>query len=95
MMTTTASTEEALAAVADRDDAIGCGMALGGKTTIQNAAGVRLVMVTGRSRRDKNVDDNVDDVQRRLPKTQQPAIGRGGEAATKTTQRNSTSAVGG
>ena len=26
---------------------------------------------------------------------EQPAIGRGGEAATKTTQRNSTAAVGG
>ncbi len=49
----------------------------------------------GGSRGDKNVDDNVDDVQCHLPKTQQPAIGRGGEAATKTTQRNSKTAVGG
>ena len=57
--------------------------------------GVRLVMVTGGSRGDKNDNDNVDNVRRRLPKTQQPAIGRGGEAATKTTQRNSTAAVGG
>ena len=35
-MTTMASTEEALAAVADRDDAIGGGEASGGKTTIKN-----------------------------------------------------------
>ncbi len=52
-------------------------------------------MATGGSRGDKNVDDNVDNVQRGLPKTQQPAIGRGGEAATKMTQRNSRMAVGG
>ena len=42
-------------------------------------------MATGGSRGDKNVDDNVDDVRRCLPKTQQPAIGGGEEAATKTT----------
>jgi hypothetical protein len=48
-------------------------------------------MATG----DKNVDDNVDNVRHPLPKTQQPAIGRGGEAAMKTTQRNSMAAVGG
>ena len=94
-MTTTASTEEASAAVADRDDAIGGGEASGGKTTIKKTAEVRLVMAMGGSRGNKNVNDNVDNVRRSLPKTQQPAIGRGGEAATKTTQRNSTSAVGG
>jgi hypothetical protein len=38
-MTTTASTEEALAAVADRDDAIGGGKASDGKTTIKNGGG--------------------------------------------------------
>jgi hypothetical protein len=52
-------------------------------------------MAMGGSRCDKNVDDNGNDVQHCLPKTQQPAIGRGGEAATKTTQRNSRTAVGG
>ena len=93
-MTTTASTEEASAAVADRDDAIGGGKASGGKQQLKTA-GVRLVMAMGGSRGNKNFDDNVDAVQCCLPKTQQPAIGRGGEAATKTTQRNSTSAVGG
>ncbi len=94
-MTTTVSTEEALAAVADRDDAIGGDEASSGKTTIKKMAGVRLVMTTGQSKRNKNVDDNVDNVRRHLPKTQQTAIGRGGEATTKTTQRNSTAAVGG
>ena len=91
-MTTTASTDKALAAVADRDDAIGGGKASGGKTTI-TTVGVRLVVATGGSRGVINVDDNVDDVQHRLPKTQQPVIGRGGEAAMKMTQRNSTAAV--
>ncbi len=38
-MTTMASTEEALAAVADRDDAIGGGEASGGKTTIKKWRG--------------------------------------------------------
>ena len=38
-MTTMASTEEASAAVADRDDAIGGGKASGGKTTINNGRG--------------------------------------------------------
>ncbi len=38
-MTTAMSTEEALAAVADRDDAIGGGEASGGKTTIKNSKG--------------------------------------------------------
>ena len=38
-MTMTASTEEALAAVADRDDAIGGDKALGSKTTIKNGRG--------------------------------------------------------
>ena len=38
-MTTSASTEEALAAVVDRDDAIGSGEASGGKTTIKNGGG--------------------------------------------------------
>jgi hypothetical protein len=38
-MTMTASTEEALAAVADRDDAIVGDEASGGKTTIKNSRG--------------------------------------------------------
>ena len=38
-MTMTASTEEASAAVANRDDAIGGDKALGGKTTIKNGRG--------------------------------------------------------
>ena len=90
-MTTTASMEEALAAVADRDDAIGGGEASGGKTTIKNGGG-EAGDGDRRIKRGKNGDDNVDNVRRRLPKTQQPAIGRGGEAVTKMTQRNSTAA---
>ncbi len=39
--------------------------------------GVKLVMATGGSRDIKNIDDNVNDVQCHLLKTQQPAIGRG------------------
>ena len=38
-MTTTASTEEALAAVADSNDAIGIGKASGGNTTINKRQG--------------------------------------------------------
>ena len=55
--------------------------------------GVRLVMATRGSRGNENVDDNVNDVQCHPPNTQQPAISRGGEVATKTTKSNSTAAV--
>ena len=46
-------------------------------------------MAMGGSRGDKNIDDNVNDVRRCPPNTQQPAIGRGEEEATKTTKKNS------
>ncbi len=61
----------------------------------QQLAGVRLMMAMGGSRGDKNINDNVDNVQHRLPNTQQPAIDRGGEAATKMSVRKNMMAVGG
>ncbi len=64
----------------NNDDDIVGGKALGGENNNQQTMEVRVMMATGRSRG----DDDVNDVRPRPPGTQQPAIvGRGRESGDK------------